>query len=337
MTSLRHLFRPAPVRAASPPQLHVIVDTEEEFDWSAPFSRDSVGVTAIAEVWRLQDVLRPYALKPTYVIDYPVAATASSAATLGSFARTGECEIGAHLHPWVNPPYVETLGNQNSYACNLGADVEREKLLNLKTAIETNLGVTPRVYKAGRYGFGPTTADALEQLGFDVDISLNPHMDYSTDGGPVFDGFEPVPLLFGRRRTLLELPCTTGFVGVARRYGEALHRAASSPLCQRFKAVGILARSGMLNKIMLSPEGSTYEEMVSLTDTLFADGVRSFAFTFHSPSLKPGCTRYVSTEQERDRFLDTIGRYCDYFMNRLGGVASTPASLFDDWRRDNAA
>jgi len=42
---------------SGPPRLFVVVDTEEEFDWSAPFSRDSVGVSAIQEVGRLQDVL----------------------------------------------------------------------------------------------------------------------------------------------------------------------------------------------------------------------------------------------------------------------------------------
>ena len=55
---------------------------------------------------------------------------------------------------------------------------------------------------------------ALEDLGFDVDVSVNPHMNYSSDGGPVFDGLEPTLATFGRRRRLLEVPCTTGFAGV---------------------------------------------------------------------------------------------------------------------------
>jgi hypothetical protein len=35
--------------AATRPKLFVIVDTEEEFDWSAPFARENVSVTAIPE------------------------------------------------------------------------------------------------------------------------------------------------------------------------------------------------------------------------------------------------------------------------------------------------
>jgi hypothetical protein len=322
-------FAPVRLPLDAPPQLFVIVDTEEEFDWSAPFSRANVSVTAIDEVGRLQDVLRPYRLKPTYVIDYPVAATTASARRLAQYAASNECEIGAHLHPWVNPPATEKLSRSASYACNLGADLERQKIAALRDAIVGNLGVTPRVYKAGRYGFGRTTAETLEALGFDVDVSVNPHMNYESDGGPSFDGFDPVPGFFGQRRRLLEVPCTTAFVGMARRMGEPIHRAASAAWLQPLKAVGVLARTGTLNKIMLSPEGSTYDEMVAVTDTLVRDGVRTLSLTFHSPSLKPGCTRYVRTAGERDAFLATIDRYCTHFFTTHRGVPGTPAGLYD--------
>jgi hypothetical protein len=72
---------------AQRPRLFVIVDTEETFDWSAPFARENVDVQAIAEVGRLQRVLLPYGVKPTYVVDYPVASTPSSAATLAEIAH----------------------------------------------------------------------------------------------------------------------------------------------------------------------------------------------------------------------------------------------------------
>jgi hypothetical protein len=322
-------FKPVPA-SAGPPRLFVVVDTEEEFDWGAPFSRDNVGVTAIQEVGRLQAVLAPYKLKPTYVIDYPVASTSSSAHRLAEFAHRGECHIGAHLHPWVSPPFVEQVGNRNSYGMNLGAQVEREKIARLKDAIVEHVGVKPRSFKAGRYGFGPTTAETLEALDFDIDLSVNPHMDFTSDDGPSFEGFEPRAGLFGQKRRLMELPCTTGFVGAARGIGPTLHRAASAPALKPLRAVGILAKSGLLNKVMLSPEGNSLQEMKALTDCLYQDGVRTFAMTFHSPSLKPGCTMYVRTTAERDAFLSTIDRYCEYFTTKLGGVGTTPADLFDE-------
>jgi hypothetical protein len=322
-------FRPASVPANGPPQLFVVVDTEEEFDWSAPFSRNSVGVTAIQDVPRLQAVLKPYRAIPTYVVDYPVATTASSVACLGEFASRAECHIGAHLHPWVNPPYVEEVSGLTSYACNLGRDLERDKIARLRDAIVESFGVVPRVYKAGRYGFGRTTAEILETLEFDVDASVNPHMDFRSEGGPSFEGFTPTPGWFGMRRRLLELLCTMGFTGAARRVGESLHRVASTRWLEPFRAVGVLARSGALNKVMLSPEGNSCEEMQALTEALRRDGVSTFSLTLHSSSLKPGCTTYARTTAERDSLLATIDRYCDYFFGKLGGVPGTPAGLYD--------
>jgi hypothetical protein len=316
--------------AAARPKLFVIVDTEEEFDWSAPFSRENVSVTAIAETARLQRTLKPHGLKPTYVVDYPVAATTASAQVLAAFAHDGQCRIGAHLHPWVTPPFDEPLTPAMSFGNNLGLDIERAKISRLTEAIVENMGVRPRCYKAGRYGFGQSTAVILESLGYDIDASVIPHMDFSNEAGPDFSGFDPRPATFGGKRSLLELPCTVGFVGAARKMGESLHRAASASWLQPVRAVGILARTGTLNKVMLSPEGNSLDEMKALTRSLHADGLRSFALTFHSPSLKPGCTRYVRNQAELDAFLSTIDRFCHFFFTELGGEPTTADDLFDN-------
>ena len=323
------VFTPIDIPASTAAQLFIIVDTEEEFDWSAPFSRESVGVTAIQEVGRLQQTVAPYGLKPTYVVDYPVAATSSSVETLGAFAQAGECRIGAHLHPWVTPPFDEPLVPEMSFGCNLGQPIERAKIQELTGTIAARLNVRPRVFKAGRYGLGASTVNILESLGYDVDTSVIPHMDFRAESGPSFLGFSPKPAVFGNARRMLELPCTTGFTGAARRMGETLHGVASSAALQPLRAVGILARSGLLNRVMLSPEGNRLEEMKALTRALHADGLRTFALTFHSPSLKPGCTRYVKTGADRDAFLDTINRYCDFFLTEMNGRATTAEELFD--------
>jgi len=285
-------------------------------------------VTAIPEVALFQRVVEPYGLRPTYVVDYPVAATPSSAGVFAGLVADRKCRIGAHLHPWVTPPFSEALTTEMSFGSNLGISIERAKIETLTEAIVNNIGVRPRVFKAGRYGFGPSTAAVLESLGYDVDTSVIPHMDFSSERGPNFTGFSVRPALFGEKRPLLELPCTLDFTGIARHAGASLHRLASSSWLSPFRAVGVLAQSGVLNKVMLSPEGNRLAEMTALTSTLFASGIRTFAMTFHSPSLKPGCTRYVRSAADRDAFLDTINRFCDFFFTRLGGEATTAEDLY---------
>lgn len=320
-------FSPVQIPGNAPARLFVIVDTEEEFDWSAPFSRESVQVTNIQEVGHLQVVLKRFGLKPTYVMDYPVATTRASADLLASIAADGDCHIGAHLHPWVTPPFEEPLAPEMSFGCNLELPIERAKIRRLTEAVANGLGVRPRIYKAGRYGFGESTAAILEELDYDIDASVIPHMDFTPDKGPSFEGFSPAPGRFGRSRTMLELPCTTGFVGSLRRAGEPLHRLASAGWLTPIRAVGVLSRSGLLNKVMLSPEGNSFEEMRDLTRALYSDGLRTFALTLHSSTLKPGCTRYVTTAAERNEFLAAIDRYCEFFLTELKGETTTASEL----------
>ena len=313
-------------RRSEKPTLFVIVDTEEEFDWHAPFSRDNTDVRAMRHVERLQTILSPYGARPTYVIDYPVATKPDGYLPLRDIYVSGAADIGAHLHPWVNPPFLEEVVPRNSFAFRLGG-LEADKLRVLRDAIAETFGMVPTVYKAGRYGFGETTAAVLEDLGFDVDISINPRMNFAGQGGPDFGLFDARPFLFGRTRRLLEIPCSTDYVGMAAGHGRALHTFADQHALRQLRLVGILARLGVVNRVMLTPEGHTIDEMKALTRSLISRGVRTLSLTLHSPSLTAGCTPYVRTEQQLGQFLDRIREYCDFFFSELGGVASTPAEF----------
>src|SRR5262245_44235074 len=120
--------RPLPVPSDHPPTLFVVVDTEEEFDWGAPFSRGNTSVRAIRKIAELQKIVERFRLKPTYVLDFPVASQPDGFLPIREVATDGRCEIGAHLHPWVNPPHRETLSGPNSFACNLPPALEAEKI-----------------------------------------------------------------------------------------------------------------------------------------------------------------------------------------------------------------
>jgi hypothetical protein len=316
--------RPVEIPADVRPTLFVVVDTEEAFDWSAPFSRAETDVRAVRSIHGVHRLLARYGIKPTYVIDYPVAANPEGYGPLKELADANECVIGAHLHPWVNPPFVEDISARNSFACNLGTALEQAKLRTLAAMIRRNFGREVRVYKAGRYGFGRSTVTTLECLDFSVDLSINPHMDFSASGGPSFANFDASPFWFGRSRRLLEIPCTGGYVGTAGSLGRPLHQLASTPAMSRLRAVGILSRLGLVNRIMLSPEGNSASEMRQLTASLLAGGVRTFTLTFHSPSAEPGHTPYVRQDADLRLFLSRIESFCDFFFGTLGGCAATP-------------
>ena len=312
---------------ATRPILAVVVHTEEEFDWAKPYDRTATGVTHMRRIERAQEIFDGYRIVPNYVIDYPIASQELAIAPLKSFADSGRALIGAHLHPWVSPPYVEEVNTLNSYPCNLPRALEAEKLQRLTEQIEHTFGTRPRTYLAGRYGFGSNTGSILEELGYEVDISPAVPIDFSSDGGPDYSGYSSHPYWFGERRKLLGLPGTGGYVGLLRRGGTPLYRAATRPAMRRCGVAGACARLRLMERIRLSPEDYTEPEMRRLTHALLQDGVRVFVFSFHSPSVMPGGTPYVRSEEDLERFLDKCRRYFAFFMTELDGVAMTPLEI----------
>jgi len=316
---------PIELPPSDPPTLFVVVDTEEEFDWSSPFSRESTAVTAMRHIDRAQQIFDRFGIVPTYVIDYPVASKPEGSSFLAEFASTGRATIGAHLHPWVTPPHDEEVSRRNSFAMNLPPQLETAKLTTMVETIAQVFGNRPQIYKAGRYGVAPRTLRSLRSLGFLVDTSVNPHMNYASEHGPDFRAFDARP--YWVAGDLLEIPCTTGFAGFAgTTIGSTLHAAALAAPSQ-LRAVGILARLGVTNRIMLSPEGSTLEEMKTLTRALVTEGLRTLTFSFHSPSVEPGHTPYVRSQADLGKFLQSVEQYFEFFFGELGGRTTTPLAF----------
>ncbi|WP_088190036.1 polysaccharide deacetylase family protein, partial [Sphingobium sp. Z007] len=268
----------------------LFVDTEEEFDWDAPFNRASDRVTALAGMARGQAYFAAAGVKPIYVTDYPVIDSDAAATMMGQWISDGAADIGAHLHPWVNPPHVEDVNAANSYVGFLPEAVERAKLEALCQRIEARFGRRPIAYRAGRYGVGPNSARLLEEAGFRLDSSVRSRFDYSHQHGPDFRGLPQHPYWAGPTRLLIELPLSTAFAGLLRGGGERLYRAAQAigPLA------GALSRARMFSRIPLTPEGVPLQEAIAAIDALMEEGVRVLNFSFHSPTLEPGHTPYVA-------------------------------------------
>jgi len=307
------------------PTLIVIVDTEEEFDWSAPFDPACTSVSNIDLQLDAQRIFDRYGLVPTYVVDYPVATTSSSVKVLAAIAKAGRCEIGAHLHPWVNPPFEGPVDTSHSYPGNLAPDLERRKLASLTQAIVTNLGQAPIVYKAGRYGLGPATAESLRLLGYRIDCSVVPHTDFSTDGGPDYTSYRSTP--FEVVDGLIELPLSVHLVGRWAGCGPKLFRYLAGPWGRRLKLAGLSARLGLLERLRLTPEGHTLADMVRQTRAALKAGSKLFMLTYHSSSLKPGATAYARNEGERDQFLARLEGYIAFFLREVGGRTDTAAGV----------
>jgi hypothetical protein len=303
------------------PLLIVIIDTEADFDWSRAGTRTARGVSSIKQQWQAQKIFDRYAVKPTYVVDYPVSSRPEAYEVIRGIYEAGRCEIGAHLQPWDTPPIVEELDERNSYPGNLPVELERAKLKALTESITEHIGVRPRIYKAGRYGVGRSTPQILAELGYEIDVSVVPGTDLSRQHGPDFSHCDARPYWFG---DILELPLSVGFVGLLATMGERLRKLTMNESLKGLHVPGVLARLGLLERITITPEGITVEEQKRVTSALLRRGHRIFSLTYHSPSLAPGNTPYVRNDADLRQFLERIEHYLDFFMIKVGGRAATP-------------
>lgn len=323
----RHAWTAAELPTGRSPLLIITIDTEEEFDWSKPHSRTAQGISHISNLPVSDRLFERFRLRPTYLVGYPVASQDAGYRPMRELFASQRADIGAHLHPWVTPPFEEDLSPRNSFPGNLSPALERAKLERLTETIATNIGVRPTIYRAGRFGVGPASAAILEDLGYEIDTSVVPRSDFRAEKGPNFTACDLRPYWFGDNRRLLEIPLTVGWCGRLRDYGGLLYRAVNSTAGARLRLGGVLSRLGLFERVRLSPEGNDVAHLRRLTETLFNGGHSVFNLSFHSSSLAPGHTPYVRTENDRRQFLDTLERYFDFFFGVLGGQPATPTAI----------
>lgn len=316
----------------SKPHILVVIDTEEEFDWGKNFSREKTGVSHLRFVDRIQSIFDHYSIIPVYVVNYPVASQPEGFEPLTEILSQNRCIIGAHMHPWVNPPFEEDVCAYNSFPGNLPYSLESKKLEILCECIKRNFDISPVIYKAGRYGVGSNTFDILAKQDFKFDMSFCPYTDYSKEGGPNFTDKTATPHWLDTEKKIFEIPLTVGFEGKIRTIGPKVYPTLKRALFEKFHMPGLFSQLRLLNRVTLSPEVSDLAEMVRLVSSQCKDGIRVFSLAFHSPSIEPGHTPYVKSPQNLEDFLSKLRHFFDFFFGELDGQPATPEQVREMFR-----
>ncbi len=297
----------------------VFVDVEEEFDWSAPLDCRNRSVTAIRAFPAAHACFAERGIGLACMVDHPVACDPAAIDILSAILADGRSSIGAQLHSWVTPPYA-AMTAADSYAGNLPRDLEAAKLDTLTDALRSAFGASPIAYRAGRYGIGPQTAELLTRRGYRMETSMRARYDYRYDGGPDFSAIGNASFRLG---SLIEVPLTTVFTGRIRRHGPILFPS----LARIPRARGALARTGLLQRIALTPEDMPIKDALeAVRIAIEEDGERLISFSFHSPTVLPGHTPYVRNADDLARFWVWWDRMFD-LLDRLDVMPASPMDV----------
>lgn len=281
-------------------QLIVSVDTEEEGLWGGKYAVSGNTTQNLRGLPRFQDVCAGLSAPPTYLIDAPVLEDQEAIANLKNWQDSNDCEVGAHCHPWCNPPLDQESNSLESFLCNAPADKQYAKLKWLTDEITSKLGRAPTSYRAGRYGFNRTSAEILADLGYIVDSSVLPVHEYRSQGGPDFQFANRSPYqLFkdDEHRQLLEIPVTAGFTESGFQWRRNLWIGLRKPIWKRFRLAGVADRTGLARRIKLSPEGTRMKDLIKLVDSCVEDGLSTLVLMLHSSSLATGFSPYATDEK----------------------------------------
>jgi len=227
------------------------LDVEADNQWDHGGSVSTRNV----ESWPpFQEFCERHGIAPTYLLTSEIVADDRARELLAGWRSRGAAEIGAHLHPWTTPPFIDAPGlrandSLHAFPCELPDDLLREKVATLTAQIRDAFGFSPTAFRAGRYGFDGRLARCLADEGFVVDSSVTPGRDWADTpgmrgGGPDFSRFSIKPFRIGGTGDpgLVEIPLTVlqtyrvfdRFPGLLRAYRSLPVRAVRKVVLHRY-------------------------------------------------------------------------------------------------------
>lgn len=267
----------------------ITIDNEGDDLWSRP---SEIDVQNAKYLRRFQTLCEKFDFKPVYLTNYEMA-RAPEFVELGRDVLARGCgEIGMHLHAWNSPPLVPLTGNDfvhQPYLIEYSDEVMRQKILEMTRLLEDMFDVRPVSHRAGRWALDGRYASLLVELGYTIDCSVTPGIDWREskgdprrEGGADYSAFPAEPYFMDLANIaksgaspLLEVPMSivpratlgkpTGLRGLAERLG--IRRAAQP--------------------VWLRPNGHNLNEMLQLVRHVEKSDAQHLEFMLHSSEFMP--------------------------------------------------
>lgn len=271
--------------------LCVTIDVEPDctvkWNRSNPLTFDNIQ-TGIAKI--LHPLFRQHCIKPTYLISPEVLNDNASVETL---KQLKDCELGTHLHAEYIEPDIkhhDPAGTRSStFPCNLPDHIEYEKLAAITELFEKCFGYKPQSYRAARFGADENTFEHLAKLGYKVDTSVTPCINWKNKGGPDFSNYQRQPYWIQEGK-LLEIPVTIE--------DKRFFLLPDKWFCYKWMRPSIMTTfeiKRLMNKVI-----NKYTDFALLN------------IMFHSMEIIPNASPYVRSQKGQERFINKLKSIFEY-------------------------
>jgi len=318
------------------------IDTEGDNQWD--HGRE-LTVENIKYVPRFQDLCEKYQIKPTYLVTSEICKDDFARELFSKYIEECKAEIGAHLHAWTTPPFVDQQGyTQNdayhAFATELPINLLSKKIENLTSQIESSFGKRPTSFRSGRYGFNMSVARELIRNSYLVDSSVTPFVSWSAHkgapkgiGGPDFIGSSPFPHEYefsdGR---ITEIPITilpTKFpINRSKKLAAFYFKNVNHSLALRTIRKIYLENQPVWLRPTPDMSISLLTELLNETNRLRLPFI---TMMFHSSELMPGCSKYRPDRASVEKLYVLLEEFFILLTNRkINAVTLTEATKPED-------
>ncbi|HEX6038023.1 MAG TPA: hypothetical protein VFZ20_08290 [Longimicrobium sp.] len=298
--------------------LVITVDTEPDDQWAPP-SGGRLPPFTFANTRglnRLKDHCRALGAPVTWMTSYAIARDPESAAVLRAAAGEGD-EIAGHLHGWETPPFVPVDAGARPFIYEYPRDERLAKHRALVAAHEDAFGARPVSYRAGRWGVDPIELEHLAELGYRIDSSIPPGIDFRDRNGLRAPGpdfrrhLRAGPAQPYREGPLWEVPVSITPLGLlgAGTVGAGVARLAGarSPADHASRwAYRALDAAGLHRLVWVRPLKHPRALLVAAARSLVRQGARIINVMFHSSEAWPGTSPLSRAEEDVRRLHDDL-------------------------------
>lgn len=304
------------------PAFLITIDTEGDNLWR---NHRKITTENARFLPRFQQLCEKYAFKPTWLTNYEMATDPVYVEFARDVLARQQGEVGMHLHAWHSPPEQPLTDDDwryQPYLIEFPEPLLREKVSYMTELLEETFQVKMLSHRAGRWAFDSRYARILTELGYRVDCSVTPGVNWrSSPGAPQGQGgtdyrhfpreayfLDPEDISRAGNSALLEVPMT-------------IH-LKHPPLLNALKKGYDRLRGKQRNPSMnwLRPTGNNLALMQRAAEKSLQQGADYVEFMLHSSEFMPDGSPTFKNEADIERLYQDLDELFAWLHQRTQGM-----------------
>lgn len=315
------------------PAFLITIDTEGDNLWQN-YQRITTQNTKFLP--RFQSLCERYGFKPTWLTNYEMACDDAYVEFAKDVINRGQGEVGMHLHAWHSPPdYALTSDDWRfqPYLIEYPDNILRDKVHFMTDLLEDKFQTKMLSHRAGRWAFDKRYAKILADLGYQIDCSVTPRVNWQyTLGDPTGNGgvdyshfprtayfMDPEDISKPGNSSLLQIPMST----------EYKYSAFINQLRRGYDRLRGKQRS--MSVYWLRPARNNLAAMQQVVEKNLAAGQDYVEFMLHSSEFMPGGSPTFRTVEDIEALFDNLEKLFDWLAHRT--VGKTLKEYYDTFNK----